>query len=477
MVDVAFVACHGFSVRLILHSGLVEGLQRRGMSVAMLVPELGSAESARLSDRYGIDVLELPALTRLASRHVEFLRRYLFEEVDGNYALLARHERIMAGPMSSIKVEVSVYYLANKLTHVFPALRNGLERAQRRLYRNGRVAAILESLSPRLVVSTYPAKPLEGVVLAESARLGIQTVTQLLSWDNITSKGRFTVLGDRFVTWGPIMTDEIKEFYGVDDSDIAEVGVPHFDAHMKAATPERIAAELQRLELPTDRPYVFFGMSSPFTAPTEIDIVEALAEKINADEFGPDMHLLVRPHPQNLYGNMADESWVARLDAIKGPRVAIDYPSIIKGSLPWMMQEEDLLSLGNLLSGAVVTVNSGSTLSIDAMIHDRPVVVTAFDLGAELPWWQSASRGIKFTHNSKLVALKGLRVAGSFDELLTHLKAYIENPQLDKEGRKASRRMECGPCDGRSVERIADAFQRWLKTTERTTGSRVDDLD
>ncbi|MFV1981733.1 MAG: CDP-glycerol glycerophosphotransferase family protein [Rhodothermia bacterium] len=454
-------------MRLILHSGLVEELQKDDLSVAVLVPKLGSAESVRLRDRYGVEVLELPNLNRLANQNLELLRRYLFEDVAGNFALRARHERVMAGTMSKAKFRVSALYLVNRLVHPIPGIRTGLERVQRRFYRNAEVAEMLKNLAPRIVVSTYPANPLEGVVLAESARSGILTVIQLLSWDNITSKGHFTVLGDRFVTWGPIMTDEIKEFYNVDDSDIAEVGVPHFDAHMKAATPERIAAERQRLGLPTDQPYIFFGMSSPFIAPTEIDIVEALADRTNADEFGPEMHLLVRPHPQNLYGNMADHSWISRLDAMKGPRVVIDYPSIIKGSLPWMMQEEDLFSLGNLLSGAAVTVNSGSTLSIDAMIHDRPVVLTAFDLGEELPWWQSASRGIKFTHNAKLVALKGLRVAGSFDELMTHLKAYIENPRLDEEGREASRRMECGPCDGQSVTRTADAFHRWLQTTAR----------
>ena len=97
------------------------------------------------------------------------------------------------------------------------------------------------------------------------------------------------------------------------------------------------------------------------------------------------------------------------------------------------------------------------------MIHDRPVILTAFDADEELPWWQSASRSATFTHNAKLIELKGLRVAASYDELWVHLKTYIDNPKLDKEGRETSRRMECGPNDGRSVERTADAFQNWLQ--------------
>jgi len=176
------------------------------------------------------------------------------------------------------------------------------------------------------------------------------------------------------------------------------------------------------------------------------------------------MNLVVRPHPQNLQGGLADTSWISRLDALKSPRVAIDYPAVIDGSLPYMMQERDLHALGNLLSGAAVTLNSGSTLSIDAMIHDRPVVITAFDADDEFPWWQSASRCIEFTHNAKLVALKGLRVARSFDELWAHVKAYIQNPMLDHEGRVDSQRMECGLTDGMAVARTADALQGWLQT-------------
>jgi len=239
---------------------------------------------------------------------------------------------------------------------------------------------------------------------------------------------------------------------------IKGAGVPHFDAHrnlVSQATKNRV---LTGLGLSSAKPYLLFGMSSPVLSPFEIEIVEWLADRIENGGFGPDLQLVIRPHPQNIESGMADPSWLSRLCTLRSARVAINYPRLGGGSLPWDLQEDDLGSLANLVAGCSVCLNSGSTLSIDAIVQDRPVMLTMFDGSRCPPIWNSARRLLDYIHQRKLVSLGGVRVARSFDELEEGIHLYLADPELDAAGRELTRQRELGGCDGRASARVAEAL-------------------
>src|SRR5690606_10916297 len=133
----------------------------------------------------------------------------------------------------------------------------------------------------------YPVDALEASFLFAAKRLCIRTVGHLMSWDNITSKGRFPVIPDVFISWGPIMTAEIQQYYGTPRDRIHECAVAHFDAHTRAGSAG-----------PAAQPYLFFGMgaeprkASIGSEPREIDIVEWLAEAVRRGTFGERMRLV-----------------------------------------------------------------------------------------------------------------------------------------------------------------------------------------
>jgi hypothetical protein len=330
------------------------------------------------------------------------------------------------------------------------------------LLRHPDAVAAVAALQPRAVVATYPVDPREAACLLAAREAGIDTVIHLLSWDNITSKGHLGVLADHYLAWGPIMASEFTERYGVRPEQISQVGVPHFDAHVRAVHPDLTRDAVAGLGLDPSAPYLFFGMSSPVTSPHEIDVVEWLAEGIEAGRFGSLTQLLVRPHPQNVRGHMADLAWLPRLDALASKRVAIDYPTIAKSRMLWSMNPEDLARLVNLIAGSAITLNSGSTLAIDAMVQDKPVIVTAFDAGRDLPWWCSASRVVDYVHLKKLFALGGVSVVHGFAELGAAIDRYLANPEADAEGRARSRAEQLFAADDRASARAADALASLL---------------
>ena len=459
--DVLYLLSNGFAARMILHSNLADCAKKQNLMLGVLCPGTDTDPVCVLARSKGMAAAAAKAPQIARQLLAGDLQRYLFENVRANPALKARHIR-RGDPDSKLVFRLSTPFWGgvNRIAQGAPKLAAMATKAQRLLLRSDGIAEAIQKLNPRLVVATYPVSAFEAVALNEASKLGIETAIHLLSWDNITAKGRFPVLADRYISWGPTMTSELKSHYGVSETNIFECGVPHFDNHQRARNDDEIGKIVSKVGLDPGKPYLFFGMSSPVFAPREIDIVEWLAKQVGENKFGEEMQLLVRPHPQNVTGYMAEKSWLPRLQSIVCERVAVDIPTLEKSALSWNMGTGDLEHMMTLIAGASVSLNSGSTLAIDSILQDKPVVLTPFDaLDQSLPWHQSARRLPEYVHLKKLIAMEGLRVSGSFEELEQMISAYLKSPEIDGVARAETRRLQCGPSDGKAAERVASSLK------------------
>lgn len=465
MVDICYVISHGFAARMILQSDVIPSLRAMGLSVGIITPNAGEASGRAFAGKHQVILAQMPRLHERRLRYYNQARHYLYEDVRLNPSLWAKHQRAVAEARAGHpgrRLLPALLLRLNTLAVRSRGVRSAFQRVERRLLADRRAGELLRQLRPGLLVSTYPVAPDEACLLLEAQRAGIPTVGQLLSWDNISAKGRFAAVPDYFAAWGPIMRDELQTYYGIGPERIVETGVAHFDRHVTGVSRAGIRQAVAALGLDPDRPHLFFGMMSPYFAPCEIEIVEWVARAVEADRFGPGTQLVIRPHPQNVQGYMADTTWLPRLDALGSERVAIDYPILEDSSLMWNMNEADLPKLANLLAGCSLCLNSGSTLSIDAIAHDKPVVLTLFDADRQLPWWQSARRGGDYVHLAKVIRSGGVRVARSFGELELAIRHAVADPKGDAEGRQRVRRDEVGACDGKASRRVAEALHDFL---------------
>lgn len=456
--DLLYVLSHGFAGRMVMHSELIDELRARGLRVAVMSPSAEAPHFRALAERRGVMPILAPEVGGKLLGNYAIARRYLFEDYERNASLRSKHEwelhHLDGNPLRLARPVLGK--LVNMAALRAPSLRASLLRLEQRALRSTALARMLAALRPKVVVATYPVAWVEALAVSEAQRLGIRTVGHLLSWDNITCKGRFAAVPDKFVSWGPIMTEELASFYGARGADVVEAGVAHFDKHTRPIDRAALASDLAALGLDPAKPYVFVGMSASFFAPKEAEIVAWLARKVRAGAFGPAMQLLVRPHPQNMRGPMADPAIIARLKECAGPRVVVDLPDVLSDRLD--MGDRDMERLAALLHGAAVTLNSGSTLTIDALFHDRPTILTSFDADADLAWHDSARRLPEFPHLAKLLSYGGVRVARSFAELEASIAAYVADPALDRAARRRALEAECGPPDGRACQRVADGL-------------------
>lgn len=448
---------------MVIQTDLLGRLVKEGYNVCLIAPDAKDENLKTYSTKASVELRSFAPQSSFWTQQYTSLRKYFLEDIDNNVALREKHIRAVRKDGNNTflsRLRFRLAYMTYRLIRFFPALREWVLQRERRHLTSPIAAALLEELQPRMLVATYPVNFAEGMLLkAANDRPDTQTVIHLLSWDNISCKGHFPQLADQYLAWGEVMREEFEAYYAIATKDVHKVGVPHFDVHLTSRQAPDASVYLQKLRLNTGLPYLFFGMSSPRFAPHEIDIVEWLAEQVEANVLGKDMQLVIRPHPQNVQGNMADASWLPRLEALaERDRIGVSFPTLTKSRMPWSMQEADMVELSQLLASCTVSLNSGSTLSIDALMCGRPVVLTAFDGAEKLDYWASARRLMDYPHLHKLVAHNGVSVVQNYTECLTSLQQYLEEPTWKAIERERTLARYCEKPELTSTDRVVDVL-------------------
>jgi hypothetical protein len=459
-IDFLYLISHGFAARMILQTGLIDQLLDSGYNVAICCPDINDTNLKQLSENKGVELFDLYSDFHFdRNGNLTLLRMYVLEDISQNVALLDKHQKQLQRKTRNPwkRIRPHLFYAVHEISKILPGIKERYMRWEEKKYFNFDLQEKLRRINPKVVVSTYPVSVLEGQVLLNVKELGIKSVIHLLSWDNISCKGRFLSNADKYISWGPIMTSELQEYYNINRCDIFESGVAHYDLHYQAKLRD-VKPYLLNLGLDPKLPFLLFGMSSPYFAPNEIDIVEQLSKWIGEGRFNRKIQLIVRPHPQNIAGNMADLSWLPRLKALKSEGVAVDFPELHNSNIPWSMQTDDMPKLSTLLAHSVVSINSCSTLSLDSLAVETPVILTSFDGHEEKDYWDSARRMVDFPHLKKMISYNAISVTYTFEELYTEIEGYMSSTSKKENERAETLRKHCGPNDGGNTERVISAL-------------------
>jgi len=454
-MHIAFLFTHGFAARMVLRTGVARQLIARGVRVSVLSPNADETYFRQECEAENIFLQAIPENIGRIAHWFRMNRPYFLDDVMNNPALKASHarrfeRRLITGlALAGVNRTFARWSSFRRLSRSFEWWVNYSKAVEQSL----------QSVQPDLLVIPNPFGTIETLYLLHSRRLQIPTICQMLSWDNITSKGTPATMPDYFISWGPIMTEEMVTLYRFPRSQIYECGVPHFDVYSRTADLAHCDIILRELNLPVEQPYLFYGMVTEIHCPKEIEILSWLAQQINNNAFVKPCSLIIRPHPQTISGVYAhDAEGLGRLKALVSSRVALDMPPVLSEQLAWDLPKSDMHRLANLLAGSAMCLNSSSTLCLDACMLNRPVIDIGFDGCEELEYERSARRVLDYTHMAKLLALGGIRVARSFAELKDYINTYLANPNLEREKRLLAAMQECGPCDGRATERVANTL-------------------
>ncbi|NKB76637.1 MAG: hypothetical protein GKR96_06200 [Gammaproteobacteria bacterium] len=269
----------------------------------------------------------------------------------------------------------------------------------------------------------------------------LQAVGVIGSWDRPTTKGPICPGCDRYIVNSEIMKRELMTYHEVLAKRIDIVGWPQMDVYKNPLTFQGRAEFLDSIGVKPDHKLLLFAGNSERLGAHEPGIVTFLERRMNEGEYGENVSLLVRAHPN-------DHRWKTRfVDLIGRPNVTV---------MPGGMGNIALLA-STLFHADIVIATQGS-VSLDAVAFDKCVINIAFDGNLEKSYADSVSRWYEMDHYRPVVESGGVKIIRDFDELDQSIPTYLKNPSKDKDAREKLRCLELEPFDGRSSYRQAMAM-------------------
>lgn len=433
--SIALVVPRGDAVRSFLQTGVLSTLAASGARLTVLTPvpsdevrQVVSAADAELV------TIEVPAFTKRLNliRQTSELAHYRM--------LWSQVARNMWEKRDATEHRVArVRWLLRKARSralAYPLVLDRMDQVERRLMADEpavrEAERILQGIGPDLVFNCSHVHGSAGVPFVfAAAQLGIATGGYVFSWDNVTSRGRIHEPYDDLLVWTPWIKQNVLDLYTQwTPQNVHVVGTPQFDPHFDESLVWSREQLCERFGLDPTRPFIFYtaGISRHF--PEEHRTVELLADLLDRLPRRP--QLLVRVNVKEVSDGMLALASQQRADVVF-PEVSWDRST--SSATPKLA---DLYEYTNLVRHADVGVNAASTVSLELMLHDRPIVNLGFDPpGASIPHHLRWERHLEFDHYRPIAESGAVHVAMLPDDLEPMLREALENPEAKSSLRRA----------------------------------------
>lgn len=268
----------------------------------------------------------------------------------------------------------------------------------------------------------------------EAEQLKIPTASFIFSWDNIASKGRMAANFDYFLVWSELMKNELIEFYpNVKPENIEVVGTPQFEPYVLDRYFISKEEFFKKFNLDLTKKIICFSCGDITTSKNDELYIETIANFISKNKI-PEVNFIVRTSPAE--------------DPIRFKKLADSFSNIIWNYPKWELtrnkhpelwsqrvpSKEDIIDLKGLISYSDVNINMLSTMSLDYMTFDKPVINPVF--GSKNNNLYDDQRFLGYKHIQHLVNYDATTIVKTKEELLNAILVYLNNPKIKNKTRQ-----------------------------------------
>lgn len=442
-----------FSVRYLLHTGLLEALASHCDVVTGLTwsdPSLESELDTVCSEVVQLPRAEFSAEYKRLRRLLDF--HYWRRLQSPSFAIDRRRRLTLASPRSRALLRARQLRQTWQLSKTDAELR--LNAAFAKLCRTGTnidaFEGLLASKQIDAVLTPTPYHAAEEPLLVAASGRGLRLVTAIISFDNVTTRGWIPVLFDRYLVWNHYNRSELLRGYPqVNEQSIDVVGAPQFDFYYQ---PGRFWSETEwreRLGIERNRPVILFGAGPPQIVPNEPQYVAMLDDAIERKAIRDRPLLLVRRHPID-----SPDRWA---DVVRSSRhVVYDDPWPIRGRPEQSAPDNDAIArLCSTLRHSSVHMSTSSTMTVDGAVVDRPQVSPAFSLDRR---FDRMIKELYIREHWLPIARSGaVDSAGGPQELASAVDRALAEPTTHAAERAAMVLDVTGFDDGRSTQRVVQS--------------------
>lgn len=352
-----------------------------------------------------------------------------------------------------------------KLTDVFHSEKwiQRLNFWQQKRFKNHLITAVYKTILEKenfdLLIFTHQRPPYIAPLVFQAEQLKIKTATFIFSWDNLASKGRMAARFDYYLVWSELMKTELQQFYTlVKNENIQVVGTPQFEAYVLERYKVTKTSFIEKFRLNVSLKTICFSCGDISTSKNDELYIETIANALLNGKI-KNANFIVRTSPAE--------------DPIRFASFAERFP-FIKWNYPkWNLSRnghqeawsqriptiEDVKDLRSLIEFSDMNINMLSTMSLDFIQFDKPVINTVFG-NAENGLYDD-QRFLNYAHIVNLEKSGATRIAKNEQELIDVINLYYLSPETDQLNRKNLMKLQVGkPLEGTS-RRIVDALLKW----------------
>ncbi|TNJ45866.1 hypothetical protein KFZ70_10255 [Tamlana fucoidanivorans] len=319
--------------------------------------------------------------------------------------------------------------------------------------------AILNDEEFSMLFFTHQRPPYIAPLVYAAQKQKLKTVAFIFSWDNLASKGRMASNFDYYLVWSDLMKQDLLQFYrAITEKQIAVVGTPQFVPYVMEDYQVLKSEFLKTFDLDEHLKTICFSCGDISTSKNDELYIETIAEAIQNKTIAP-VNFIVRTSPAE--------------DPVRFEGLVKQYP-FIKWHFPkWKQvrpkhQEswsqriptiEDVKQLRALLEYCDLNINMLSTMSLDFMMFNKPVVNPVF--GNTENGLYNDQRFLGYAHIEHLVHSKATKIVKNKTALLTAISQYLVHDN-DAVCRQEFIKQQVGVPLKQTNEVLVNSMKQWL---------------
>jgi hypothetical protein len=336
-------------------------------------------------------------------------------------------------------------------------------RCQKRTFKNNPITkdyiSILQKEKFDLLFVTHQRPPFIAPLLYAAEKMKVKTAAFIFSWDNLASKNRMAGNFDYYLVWSGLMKKEFIQFYSKSAPETIEiVGTPQFEPYVLDRYKTTKEEFYRKFGLDSTKKTICFSCGDISTSRNDELYIETIAKAISNHSV-ENVNLVVRTSPAE--------------DPIRFAPIIEKY-AFIKWNFPkWNLSREghqeewsqrvpsieDVQDLRALIEFSDVNINMLSTMSLDFMQFDKPVINTVF--GNKNNGLYDDQRFLDYAHIVNVVNSHATRIVKNEPELISSINDYLSNPKADSENRKQFNQLQVGKSLEGTSKRIAERLKAW----------------
>lgn len=319
---------------------------------------------------------------------------------------------------------------------------------------------LLKDMNLDIMFFTHQRPPYIAPLVFAAEKLNIKTLAFIFSWDNLASKGRMAANFNGYLVWSELMMNELLTFYtSIHSKQVKVVGTPQFEPYVLSRYGYSTEVFHERFGLDNSKPTILFSCGDVSTSPNDPLYIETIASAIVNKQILQEVNFLVRTSPAeepHRFAKLAEEY----------PFISWNYPKWIqarsKHQEAWSQRipsVTDVNDLKSVLKYSAVNINMLSTMSLDSMLFDKPVINTVF--GNESNGLANDQRFLNFAHIEYVVNSEATYIAKNKEELINAINQSLSNPNNKLEQQKELLKLQIGASLEGTSKRIVKVLDEW----------------